>query len=192
MFPNIWQNQMKCEFRSVLAFNFSEMFSQEKLQLGCAMSGRPNTVQPFWGKSFININWQYHLKKPTVTEEIRTRHHPSAFNGSCFFLLHFKHHILEVWGGGEKVVAAKMILLARKTSWKQAKIISLQMPLAFLYLYKDSLNQRFTKAWGLCVWPPVTKVHVQAHWGTALIENWNVYLKQKCQTTPPSTFQTSG
>lgn len=47
MFPNIWQNRMKCEFRSVLAFNLSEMFSQEKLQLGCAMSGRPNTVQPF-------------------------------------------------------------------------------------------------------------------------------------------------
>ena len=53
--------------------------------------------------SFININWQYHLKKPTVTEEIRTRHHPSAFNGSCFFLLHFKHYILEVWGGGRKL-----------------------------------------------------------------------------------------
>lgn len=33
------------------------------------------------------------------------------------------------------------------------------------------------------------KVRVQAYWGTALIETLNVYLEQKCQTTPPSTFQ---
>ena len=73
--------------------------------------------------------------------------------------MNFSSYLFDGFSGlffcwGEKVVAAKMILLVRKRNWQEAKIISVQMSLAlfllqdhlFLYLYKDSLNQKFTKA----------------------------------------------
>lgn len=72
---------MKCEFKAVLALNYSEMFCQVVTWLCYARETKYSSTFSR-ENSFTNINWHYHLKKPTVTEETSTRHDSSSFNGS--------------------------------------------------------------------------------------------------------------
>lgn len=108
---------------------------------------------------------------------------------ACFFLQHFEHCILEVWGSGEESCSSKNDSISKKKIGKKQRLFLCKCPL-HLFIYIKTHWIQILEGLSLCVSDPQwLRSYARLTEGIALIESWNVYLKQKCQTTPPQPFK---